>query len=499
MTEAVAARWPWWMTPARLVGRFRPSLRAATAADTVAFQRLPRAVVDIGLPLLLIVVVGVVTFAHATSVYPHPSVKIDWLRVGIDDVFTESPVFLFVAIALGVLSPALGILLVLLFGVTDLAAAEVQPYELVPLPMAVAGRLVAIWLLWLLVVEIPVLGRVLASSTGRLAGSRLAVAALSAVVTGGFTFLWTQAAAVLVRPVFTWSSLPSGVRLEAIQPIQVGGVVFAVAAAVAAAAVALAWSGRLLLPSASAPPSQPIFDRLGVPGAVVRRLVVAGLLTVALGGLITVPIDAAVLFVAIAGARPVARWIAQHSPIGMVIERLPPIVRVALAVALVYGIAYLTVGVAPLRKVSDFFSVIAAVAIGIFVVELVVASRASSVTQRPSIARAAGVGAALGLGLLAIGLAAPSSVFADNCASFPDCWNSVLAAILAAASVPILMWIATRDWLYEQGAQEQYEKYEKLRRERHDAWVRHVRDSALYRPGDEDRYPYIDGGSGRKG
>lgn len=442
MIDAQVLHWPWWMAPARWIGRLRPGLLAAAQSDAIVLGRLPRAIVDLGLPLFVLIVAGIASATHATDVLQHPSVHIDWLRFVVDDVFTESAPFILGAIAIGLFSPALGVLFVAVFGAMDLVAAAAQVYELKPLPGALVGRLVALWLLWLLVVEVPVLARILASSVRRLADSRIAVAAMSAVAAAGFTFLWTQAAAVLIRPVFTWSSLPSGVRLEAIQPIQIGGMVFAVAAGLIAAAVALPRGpGGLLYLDVAGGRSGAGVPAVG-PGALAvavgRRLIVAGLLTVALGGLITTWLDAAVLFVALAGARPLARWIVQRSAIGVVAERVPPIVRVALAIAVVYGVALVTVGTALLMKVSEFFSVIAAVAIGLFVVELVTASRSGSVAPRPSAARAAGLGAALGLGLLAIGLAAPLSVFADNCASFNDCWSSVAAAILAAVAVPTL-------------------------------------------------------------
>ncbi|MEX2547461.1 MAG: hypothetical protein WD830_06675 [Chloroflexota bacterium] len=447
MTDIEGQRWPWWMAPARLIGRFRPALLAAAQADAIVLGRLPQAVITFGLPLLVVVLAGVVSALHATTVLIHVSPNVDWLRFQMDDVFTEAPLFILCAIAIGAFSPALGVLLVAVFGATDLVAAAMQVDELRPLPAALAGRLIGIWLLWLLVVEVPVIGRLLASSVHRLAGSRLAVAALSGVVTGGFTFLWTQAAAVLVRPVFVWSSLPSGVRLEAIQPLQTGGIVFALAAGAIAAAVALLRGpGRLLYLGARQSRPTPGPKGVGTLAVtIVRRLVVAGLLTIGLGGLISTWLDAAVLFVTIVGARPAARLVAQRSPIGVVLDRLPPVVRVALAVLLLLSVAFLTVSVGVLKGVSEFFSIIAAVAIGMFVIELVTAPGPALRALRPSVARAAGLGTALGLGLVAIGFGAPLPVFADNCANFTDCWSTVAAAILAGAAIPTLLWAASRN------------------------------------------------------
>ena len=464
MNDVEAPRWPWWMVPTRLIGRFRPALLATARADAIVLRRLPEVVVAVGLPLLVVVLAGTVSALHATTVgIQHLSATIDWLRFQIDDVFTEAPLFILCAIAIGTFSPALAVLLVAVFGVTDLAAAAFQPDELRPhgvagqvVPTALIGRMVGIWLLWLLVVEIPVFGRVLASSVHRLAGSRLGVAALSAVATGTFTFLWTQAAAVLIRPVFVWSSVPYGVRFEAIQPIQVGGIVFALAAGAIAAVVAfLRGPGRLLFPAATWPGRRQVRQGLGgLAVAVLRQLLVAGLLTIGLGGLISTPLDAAVLFVAIAGSRPLARLIAQRIPIGRVLDRLSPIVRVALALVLVFAVSLLIIGTGGLRGISEFFSVIAAVAIGVFVIELVTARGPTPDAVRPSVARAAGLGAIFGLGLLAIGFAAPLPVFADNCTSFNDCWSTVAGALLAAAAIPALYALSQSerffDWFGDQ-------------------------------------------------
>lgn len=429
--------WQWWMAPTRAIGRLRPTLLAAAAADAVVLRRLPNALVAVGLPLLVVVLAGAVSTLHATTSVQHVSPHIDWLRLQMDDVFTEAPLFILIAIGIGVFSPPLAVLLVAVFGIFDIAAAALQVDELRPLPGALAGRLVGIWLLWLLVVEIPALGRVLALSVRRLARSRVAVAALNGLVTSGLTLLWTQAAAVLIRPAILWSSIPTGARVEHIQPIQVGGIIFAIVAGAIAAAVAFARGPSLLLsPVAPRSPSQP--GPWSIPVTVGRRLLVAGLLTVGLGGLMTTPLDAAVLFVALAGARPLGSFIARNTAVGVLLARLTPIVRIGLAIGLVFVVASLTVGAGGLKGVSEFFSVIAAVAVGLFVIELVTAPGVPGAQLRSSLARGAGMGGAVALALVAVSVAAPVAALADNCANFTDCWSTVALGILAAVAIPTL-------------------------------------------------------------
>ncbi|MEP7082653.1 MAG: hypothetical protein ABI841_06715 [Chloroflexota bacterium] len=425
-------------------------VHASAAADAAALRGMPKAAVAVGLPLLVVVLAGVVSATHATSagqVSPH----VDWLRFQIDDVFTESPLFLLAAIAIGVFSPALGVLLVVVFGVMDLAAAAMQPGELEPLPAALAGRLVAIWLLWLLVVEIPILGRQLGLSWQRVVGNRFAVATLTGVATGGFVWFWTLAATVLVRPVFVWSSLPTGVRLEAIQPVQTAGLAFAVVGGLLAGAVALARGPAGLIHDPARRPAQP---KSRGPLALLRRLVgrvvVAALLTVALGGLISVPLEAVALFAALLVARPLARLVADRTSLGRVARALPPIARYAVAAALSFTVAQLTI--APLYQlaafdssgnVPQFFSVIVSVAIGIILVELATTPGAPA-RSRPTAASSVGAAVMLVMVLVVLQLAAPLAVLADNCAGLVDCWGTPFLAALAGGGLPMAMAAASQ-------------------------------------------------------
>ena len=72
---------------------------------------------------------------------------------------------------------------------------------------------------------------------GALAGSRFVVAPLAALTAGVFTWFWTQAAPIFVRPMFVWSDLDS-VAIAAVRPVQDAGAVFAVFAAIVAGAIA---------------------------------------------------------------------------------------------------------------------------------------------------------------------------------------------------------------------------------------------------------------------
>ncbi len=403
-------------------------------------------VVSVGLPLAVVALAGIVSVLHATTALDNVAPHVNWLRFQIDDVFTEAPAFMLLAIAIGVFSPSLAVFLVAVFGVMDLGASVVQPFELQPLPGALAARLVAIWLLWLLVVEIPVLGRMLTGSMRGLSANRLAASGLNGVITGVFTLFWAAGAAILVRPIFEWSTLPSGGRAEAYLPMQTGGLVFALAAGAIAAVVALSRSPGGLL-DLSAPPSRPMEDRpkpAALAVSVARRLIFSALLTVGLGGMITVPLDAVVLFAALAGAAPLARLIAARIPFGSLVDRLPSIARVAVAIPLVYGVSFLLIYAEWLKAISEFFSVIVVFAVGLFVIELVTARESRGPEVGPSVAGAAGLGAALAMTLVAVAAMAPTPVFADNGTSLIDLWPAFDLAVFAGMATPFIFWMAKR-------------------------------------------------------
>lgn len=435
--DAGAQPWPWWMAVARFISRFHPRLGPAAAADARALREFPPWVAQLALPLGVVAVCLVLSGIHAMTEFRAASQSIDWLRPRFVDVYTEMPLFMLGAIAVGIFSPALGAFLVVVFGVSDIAAAAFHPEELTPFPLALAGRLVAIWLLWLLAVEIPLVGRQLALSWRPVAGNRLVVAALLAVSTGAFIWIWTQAATVLIRPVFVWS-VSRGVTIEAIQPVQVGGLVFAIAGALVAGGVGLTRGPRGLFDWGAAQSPQRREPR---PLAIdaLRRVVVAALLTVALGGLITAPFEAVVLFVALLGSAPLARFVADRTPIGTLVLAMPEIVRYVIAAGVAFGLAIVAVPLLYGPTVVDFFSVIVAVVIGMFVVQLVTTPGSAGQRQRSTLATTALVASVVAGTATLLAFAAPAQVYADNCSGLTDCWYTPFFAALAGASVPFLM------------------------------------------------------------
>ena len=122
------------MVPGWLIGRIRPSLARAADADAIALGHRNPIVVGLALPLAVIVVALVPSIIHATTTTPLSIAQVDLLRIRMDDVYTESLLFMAAAVLIGILSPALGAFFVLVFAVFDLWAASMQPLELMRPP-----------------------------------------------------------------------------------------------------------------------------------------------------------------------------------------------------------------------------------------------------------------------------------------------------------------------------------------------------------------------------
>jgi hypothetical protein len=488
------------MAPAWRIGRFRPSLRATMTPDALALERLGRFVVEVVPVLLVVVVAAVFSVIYGLHLFRTSSLDYGWTRLSMTYTYLEIPIFLLLVILIGNASPSLGVLFVLLFGVMDLTVAATQYHQLTPLPGALAGRLVTLWWLWLLAVEIPVFGRSLAVSWPVMARNRLVVAALAALTTGGFTWLWAEAAPIIVRPMFIWSDL-GHVVVDAVRWEQNGGGVFAVVAGVAAGTFTyLRGRGGIV-------DGGPAGESSGTPNPVlriVRGLVVAALLTITLGGLIASPFEGALLFAAVASCGPLARFVADRTIVGTLVRVTPPVLRYAVATGLAFAVSMAVIG--PLYHANvmatqnntvaqpEFYSIVFALVIAFFVVALAT-TPGSNVDRRSStLASAATTVLVMGGGLVVLILATPVTALADNCSGPSDCWGTPIAAALAAAAVPPMLAMASKPppswWDPEKERQGNRDRVRELQREKN--WWKNnpdPRDSQKFR---DDKQRYLD-------
>ena len=385
-------------------------------------------------------------------------------RLFIGSVFTESIPFMVLAAALGIVAPAAGVFLILLHGVADIARALLDPYATYAVygPIGtIAGRLISTYLLWLLVVEIGVIARtvpwvVMSSDRPANQGLRqLWAVASTAIAVGLMTWIWTQAAGMLIRPVFTWSGLGSPTYI-AIANLQVDGMILVIASAAVAAAMAFMRLGRAI---AERPgevafeefedfdldqfQDQPAGGGLDLIGQLVRHI----LAVFVLGGLISGFLDIVILAGVSLASGPIADRVLKRTQLRRLLAGVPWILRFVAGFGLTYvvGVIVTAVYYQPLAG-SEFFPLIITVAIGLIVFQILLSDMPAedededededeTASDEPGVSVGGAVGAALlffAVGAM-LQLAFPAAALADNCSGLFDC-NSVTTAAAAAAA-----------------------------------------------------------------
>jgi hypothetical protein len=269
-----------------------------------------------------------------------------WRHWGFDHVFSESLALLALLVLLSSVGGGPAALFALGFACGDFFLSDLpwSPFLRVRLPALIEYLLLA------LPAVIPVTAKTLLAQLPPPASlsrrARFGLAALGQVgLTAGLVYLWAQAVPILIRPVFTW--VGSAPTVAAMEPLQrrLGWVV---AAAVLGAAVRMAvQSSTAFHPHAaarldrledrfrSAPPVQPAAERIPAPLQVAGRTALTLLL---LAGMLQYWVDA-VLLAALVALLHAARMRLVPVPLGRwpaVAERIPLLLRFALALVIVY-------------------------------------------------------------------------------------------------------------------------------------------------------------------
>jgi hypothetical protein len=410
-----------------MLDHIRPGLAERAAEDAAWLDRLPRILRSVVLPGLAIAVPVAFAVPHALAPSGRP---VDEITFTMLDVYIESIPFMVIAAIIGLTAPTLGVLFLASHMVADLGAAFIQPLELTPLPIALAGRLVSFWLLYLLVAELPMAVHDLTGSAGwRRAG---VAGGLLRVVVGTaagafFAGVWGFGATLLVRPVFTWSdlNLPTA---NAGWPLLSTAVPFAVV--VGAGAFVVLALRYLLLPAPPQP--EPAADQRG-PGSL-GKLVFGVVVPLALlSSVITQPVDAIVLVVAVLGARPISALVLRRARLARPLAAIPRPLRLIGGVALSAGVSYLIVSVLGVSTLSRFFTMVVAMGVSYVLVRTLLDAdnlTPSSADAGPSLA--AGIGASLTIGVM-FWLFGAGPVLADNIIGQTDGWGEAAAAAGAAA------------------------------------------------------------------
>lgn len=317
-------------------------------------------------------------------------VLLGWLRPTNEPTFTYSLPLLIVIILIAGFGAACGAYLLAGYILGDFLLFSHSFTSVWGRPALLLSYLV----LMLLTVVIPFVVRLYRQQTVVALGRRLPeVTWLPVVIGAGFSgalvYAWTQAAAVLIRPVFTWQG--HNPTVPAIQPLQENGsVLVLVALVVGGARVWLEQHAEaepvyvvrrsLLRTALRRTPSRP---SLPTPFALGLQ---AGALTLLLSGLFTSWLHAILVFAVFVGTslgtrelgRRVPRWAA-------IVTRVPRIARLAVGVLLSYVAAQEIVG-SLWSSADSFLPVILGVLVSIAILSALLPERSgppSASVRRP--------------------------------------------------------------------------------------------------------------------
>jgi hypothetical protein len=447
--------------PARWLRRFHGGLRQALAADAVTFAGTGAtlfamlAVLAVAYPILASV-------AHGMAWGSQRAEAIVFARSPLfETVYLESLPFMIAASGLGVFSPALGVLFVLVFGPADLLAASfsegnelrtIQAHQ--PWPAAYAARCISYGLLWILAVEIPILSRRWAAA---LAGPPRAVpawavsAGVRAVAMAGLVFVWASAAPYLIRPVFTWT-----VQAQ-LPPVASGATwlywwVLVLAAAVLGGVSGL-WPSRVRESASAALESfEPVLSRAGVP-RLLRQVITIVIAIFLLSGILTSWALVGVFAAGAIVAGPVLDRLLPRIRVPGFVRSLSPAVRFVFAFVVTLLFTRLGVALAGEAALQDNSALVLLIAVGAplyrFILDVGTARDGFGDWLPPGPGSAWMVMLALGV-LGAAWLASPPLLWADNCPDDGGCIRSRLAAaaaMLGGAAAAIAN--GMRDWSFD--------------------------------------------------
>jgi hypothetical protein len=422
--EPSAVLYPW-MRPAWWLGRLRPGLRAATIADADRLRELPALLGSLLIPALAVGLPVLLAIGHATTL-PNtaPPPTPDPTLLVIFDVFTESLPFMLGALVIGVLAPAAGVLLVIGYAITNLGVTAWSA-ELHPAVGATIGRLATYLVLWLLVVEIPLLGRSVfewwSSRDDAAPAKRRAALVASAVSVAVFTYIWALAAPLLMVGVYlsarrTPPSLPT-------QVLERHDAVLALAAGLAALVI---FGVRYLGPSARVArlADEPV---AGVGArSLPAYLLILVLVMLLLSSVLRELVDVAILLAAMLLARPVGRIVLRVTHLGPWLGRIAWPIRLIAGFGVALAFAWYFVAIVGASRITPFFTSVVTIAICLLIIEVFRA--ADDLAAEPPAREPSGTLTAL---VLLFSLMAPSVALADNRDGDTD---TDLAALASAAA-----------------------------------------------------------------
>jgi hypothetical protein len=254
-------------------------------------------------------------------------------RTASQETYTYSVLGLTVAVAIAGFGAGLGAYLVVAYAVCDFFVFQ---HQLSQTTLRLA-QLLSYLVLALVMVLAPVSARIIRRRTlanpSRLKQAGPAVdGVLAAMISGGLVFLWTEAAAVLIRPVFVWTE--AGVPTdEAIHPLQQLGWILALAAAGVAAV-------RVRLEAEGSSMSAAVVEALRRPGSggrlppPIASLLEGALLTLLMAGFFDSWLQVPAAFAALTAVALARRLGSNWLPIWpRLLARIPMLIRLVASIA----------------------------------------------------------------------------------------------------------------------------------------------------------------------
>jgi hypothetical protein len=287
------------------------------------------------------------------------------------------------ALAIGVLSPALGVLWVLIHAPADLLATAVMHApgaQLEPAATAIPARLISDAVLWIGAVELPLLARRWAATWPAALADRPSTvrsASVMALAMAVLAYLWINTAFWLVMPVFNWTSQGGP---GAVMPLGMVVATLWYGWIAVVAVTAIAFIAGLATPVEAVTASA--YERTPAQPGLGRELVGFIVVGVLLSGLMlrpseaVMPSDEIFLIALIVGglviAGPVLSRVLPRVPVPAWLAGAPPVVRWGLAIIVAFAGTWLVVSLVPVGALPDYLLLAILFAIFAPVVRIVV-------------------------------------------------------------------------------------------------------------------------------
>lgn len=429
--------------PTRLLGRFRADLEETLAADAIRFGGAASRFFAL-LALLAVAYPLAAAIVHANSPSTLGGTTLtNALRPFYEVVYTESLPFMIAAAGIGFFSPALGVLLVLVFIPTDLLAASTTTAELTTMywqipPGPFVARLGSYLLLWILAVEIPTRVRLFADWATRGGSSSMALGAAQLGGAAAAVYLWAVTIPWLVKPVFTWSALQVVNRIATDAtwyhwPILVIGVALL-------AGLAAIWPRAVVRDEVSeSAESEGRRPARSMAREVILQLAVVLALALLFGGLMTTPIEALVLIAGLVAAGPILTILLPRIPVPDRLAAASPAVRWAVGMVVALAVAWVILTLAGKNLfTTDYFVLAVTLAIVVPMFRIILEAGADRFeAEEAADTDVSGAGAIVRTMILLVAsvgwLALPAVVLADDCSDssaseLPSCDDAGVTA-----------------------------------------------------------------------